>query len=81
MISGEALLIAAQAIALGSTLVTANEREFSKLHNLRCEDWMDQVPVYSAGAQPDPERTAAAAWNSNAIPPLCSHTGASHARS
>jgi tRNA(fMet)-specific endonuclease VapC len=40
MIGGNDLLIAAQAISLGFTLVTANEREFSKLNDLRCENWL-----------------------------------------
>jgi tRNA(fMet)-specific endonuclease VapC len=33
------LLIAAQALALGHTLVTDNEREFSQIGDLRCENW------------------------------------------
>ncbi len=37
---GNDLLIAAQAISLGLTLVTANKREFSRIENLRCEDWL-----------------------------------------
>lgn len=40
MIGGNDLLIAAQAISLGFTLVTANEREFAKLNDLRCENWL-----------------------------------------
>jgi tRNA(fMet)-specific endonuclease VapC len=40
LIGGNDLLIAAQAISLGFTLVTANEREFSKLNDLRCENWL-----------------------------------------
>lgn len=40
MIGGNDLLIAAQAISLGFTLVTANKREFSKLKDLRCENWL-----------------------------------------
>jgi tRNA(fMet)-specific endonuclease VapC len=40
MIGGNDLLIAAQAISLGFTLVTANEREFAKLQDLRCENWL-----------------------------------------
>jgi len=40
MIGGNDLLIAAQAISLGFTLVTANKREFAKLNDLRCENWL-----------------------------------------
>jgi len=40
MVGGNDLLIAAQAISLGFTLVTANEREFAKLQDLRCENWL-----------------------------------------
>ena len=39
-IGGNDLLIAAQAISLGFTLVTANEREFSKVDDLQCENWL-----------------------------------------
>jgi len=34
------LLIAAQAIALGYTIVTGNEREFARVKNLQCENWL-----------------------------------------
>jgi tRNA(fMet)-specific endonuclease VapC len=34
------LFIAAQALALGITLVTDNEREFSRVINLRLENWL-----------------------------------------
>jgi len=34
------LLIAAQALSLGLTLVTANEREFLKIEDLPCENWL-----------------------------------------
>ncbi|MCC6365836.1 MAG: type II toxin-antitoxin system VapC family toxin [Bryobacterales bacterium] len=40
MIGGNDLLIAAQSISLCFTLVTANEREFAKLQDLRCENWL-----------------------------------------
>jgi tRNA(fMet)-specific endonuclease VapC len=40
LIGGNDLLIAAQAISLGFTLVTANEREFAKVKDLRCENWL-----------------------------------------
>ena len=39
-IGGNDLLIAAQALSLGFTLVTANEREFSKIEDLPCENWI-----------------------------------------
>lgn len=39
-IGGNDLLIAAQALAQGFTLVTANEREFSKIADLSCENWL-----------------------------------------
>jgi len=34
------LLIAAQALALGHTIVTDNEREFSRVRGLRLENWL-----------------------------------------
>jgi tRNA(fMet)-specific endonuclease VapC len=34
------LLIAAHAVALGHTLVTDNEREFSRIHGLSVENWL-----------------------------------------
>lgn len=34
------MLIAAHALALDLTLVTANEREFSRIPNLRIENWL-----------------------------------------
>jgi predicted nucleic acid-binding protein len=43
MIGGNDLLIAAQAISHGFTLVTAHGREFAKLQDLRCENWLDWV--------------------------------------
>jgi tRNA(fMet)-specific endonuclease VapC len=33
-------LIAAQALALGCTIVTDNEREFSQVDDLRVENWL-----------------------------------------
>jgi tRNA(fMet)-specific endonuclease VapC len=39
-IGGNDLLIAAQALASGHTLVTDNEREFSRIRGLRCENWL-----------------------------------------
>ena len=39
-IGGNDLLIAAQALSLGFTLVTANEREFAKIEGLPCENWL-----------------------------------------
>jgi predicted nucleic acid-binding protein len=37
------LLIAAQATALGYTIVTDNEREFSRIEGLACENWLRPV--------------------------------------
>lgn len=37
---GNDLLIAAQAISLGLTLVTGNEREFARVEDLHCENWL-----------------------------------------
>ena len=39
-IGGNDLLIAAQTVALGYTLVTGNEREFTRIDNLSCENWL-----------------------------------------
>jgi len=39
-IGGNDLLIAAQAVALGRTLVTDNLREFGRIAELRCESWL-----------------------------------------
>ncbi|MSV27255.1 MAG: type II toxin-antitoxin system VapC family toxin [Bryobacterales bacterium] len=39
-IGGNDLLIAAQALSLGFTLVTANEREFAKIEDLPRENWL-----------------------------------------
>ena len=39
-IGGNDLLIAAQAIALGYTVVTDNEGEFSRIEGLRGENWL-----------------------------------------
>ena len=39
-IGGNDLLIAAQAVTLGHTLVTANEREFRRIAELPCEGWL-----------------------------------------
>jgi len=37
---GNDLLIAAHALALGHTVVTDNEREFSRIDDLRVENWL-----------------------------------------
>lgn len=37
------LLIAAQAVTLGHTLVTDNEREFARIDDVRCENWLRQA--------------------------------------
>jgi tRNA(fMet)-specific endonuclease VapC len=42
-IGGNDLLIAAQAIALGYTVVTDNEREFSRIDGLPCENWLREA--------------------------------------
>lgn len=39
-IGGNDLLIAAQAVTLGHTLVTANEREFARIDDLSWENWL-----------------------------------------
>jgi tRNA(fMet)-specific endonuclease VapC len=39
-IGGIDLLIAAQALSLGLTLVTDNEREFGRVPGLVCENWL-----------------------------------------
>src|SRR6516162_6932734 len=39
-IGGNDLLIAAHTVALGHTLVTANEREFARITELRYENWL-----------------------------------------
>jgi tRNA(fMet)-specific endonuclease VapC len=39
-IGGNDLLMAAQAIALGYTLVTGNEKEFARIEGLACENWL-----------------------------------------
>jgi tRNA(fMet)-specific endonuclease VapC len=39
-IGGNDLLIAAQAIALGYTLVTGNEKEFARIESLARENWL-----------------------------------------
>jgi len=39
-IGGNDLLIAAQAVALGYTIVTDNEREFRRIQDLPCENWL-----------------------------------------
>lgn len=42
-IGGNDLLIAAQTITLGYTLITNNEREFARVKELSCENWL-RVP-------------------------------------
>ncbi len=39
-IGGNDLLIAAQTVTLGYTLVTGNEREFARIDDLSCENWL-----------------------------------------
>ena len=40
VISGNDMLIAAHALALGCTVVTDNEDEFRRVEGLRCENWL-----------------------------------------
>jgi tRNA(fMet)-specific endonuclease VapC len=40
VIGGNDLLIAAHALALRCAIVTDNEREFSRIEDLACENWM-----------------------------------------
>ena len=42
-IGGNDLLIAAQVVALGYAIVTDNEREFARIDDLPCENWLRQV--------------------------------------
>lgn len=39
-IGGNDLLIAAQVVAVDGTLVTDNEREFGRIEELRCDNWL-----------------------------------------
>jgi tRNA(fMet)-specific endonuclease VapC len=39
-IGGNDLLIAAQTVALGYTIVTDNETEFTRIEGLLCENWL-----------------------------------------
>jgi tRNA(fMet)-specific endonuclease VapC len=39
-IGGNDLLIAAQALSFGYVMVTHNEREFARIRDLRCENWL-----------------------------------------
>lgn len=41
-IGGNDLLIAVQAAAPGHTIVTDNEREFARIEDLPCENWLRQ---------------------------------------
>jgi tRNA(fMet)-specific endonuclease VapC len=43
-IGGNDLLIAAQAVALGHTIVTDNEREFARVADLPRENWLRPPP-------------------------------------
>lgn len=40
VIGANDLLIAAHALTLGCTVVTANEHEFARIPDLRCENWL-----------------------------------------
>lgn len=41
-VGGNDLLIAAHALALGCVIVTDNEREFARIADLPCENWLRQ---------------------------------------
>ena len=41
-IGGNDLLIAAQAVALGYTIATDNDREFARIDGLLCENWLER---------------------------------------
>ena len=45
-IGGNDLLIAAHALTLGCTVVTANVREFARIDDLACENWL-AMPQHS----------------------------------
>ncbi|MCY4594198.1 MAG: PIN domain-containing protein [Bryobacterales bacterium] len=45
-IGGNDLLIAAHALTLGCTVVTANVREFARIDALACENWLE-MPWHS----------------------------------
>lgn len=42
-IGGNDLLIAAQAVVLGYAVVTDNEREFARIDELPCENWLREA--------------------------------------
>ncbi len=42
-IGGNDLMIAAQAVALGHTIVTNNEREFARIEDLPYENWLHEA--------------------------------------
>jgi tRNA(fMet)-specific endonuclease VapC len=44
-IGGNDLFIAAHALALNCRLVTANEREFTRIEGLVCENWLRQSAI------------------------------------
>ena len=44
-IGGNDLLIAAQTLALGYTIITDNMREFARIADLACENWLRDTPV------------------------------------
>ncbi len=45
VIGGNDLLIAAQTLALGYTIITDNMREFARIVDLPCENWLRGAPV------------------------------------
>jgi tRNA(fMet)-specific endonuclease VapC len=42
-LGGNDLLIAAQVVALGYAIVTDNEREFARIDELPCENWLHRA--------------------------------------
>ena len=42
-IGGNDLLISAQVVACGHTIVTDNERDFNRIHDLPCENWLREA--------------------------------------
>lgn len=57
-IGGNDLLIAAHALALGCTVVTANVREFARIDGLACQNWleMDWYSVHQRVGRLEDER-------------------------
>jgi tRNA(fMet)-specific endonuclease VapC len=56
LISANDLLIGAQALALGHTLVTDDEREFSRITDLRIENWLRRRFIALPAVRPNGPR-------------------------